>query len=100
MVFAVEGDYGLTGRFMTTICRNLGCIGLVFLLGHDTTSQAVRPCDKPRIGNKAAGGDVSYALFEGSVHEWVAEPGPQTTRAQEIVKAFIARQLAAGRRAA
>jgi acetyl esterase/lipase len=48
---------------------------------------------------KAAGADVSYAEFEGSVHEWVAEPGPQTTRAQEMVKAYIARQLAAGRRA-
>jgi acetyl esterase/lipase len=44
---------------------------------------------------RAAGGDVQYELFKGSVHEWVAEPGPQTTRAHEIVKAFIARQLAA-----
>ena len=44
---------------------------------------------------RAAGGDVQYELFEGSVHEWVAEPGPQTTRAHEMVKAFIARQLAA-----
>ena len=44
---------------------------------------------------RAAGGDVQYELFENSVHEWVAEPGPQTTRAHEMVKAFIARQLAA-----
>lgn len=44
---------------------------------------------------KAAGGDVTYKLFEGSVHEWVAEPGPQTTAAHEMVKAFIARQLGA-----
>src|SRR5919201_1358311 len=44
---------------------------------------------------RAAGGDVHYELFKGSVHEWVAEPGPQTTRAHEMVKAFIARQLAA-----
>jgi acetyl esterase len=44
---------------------------------------------------RAAGGDVQYELFKGSVHEWVAEPGPQTTRAHEMVKAFIARQLAA-----
>ena len=44
---------------------------------------------------KAAGGDVQYELFANSVHEWVAEPGPQTTRAHEMVKAFIARQLAA-----
>ena len=42
---------------------------------------------------KAAGGDIQYELFTASVHEWVAEPGPQTTRAHERVKAFIARQL-------
>ena len=31
-------------------------------------------------------------------HEWVASEGPQTDRAREMVKAFIARQLkAAGR---
>ena len=44
---------------------------------------------------RAAGGEVQYELFKDSVHEWVAEPGPQTTRAHEMVKAFIARQLAA-----
>jgi acetyl esterase len=43
---------------------------------------------------RAAGGDVQYELFAQSVHEWVAEPGAQTTRAHEMVKAFIARQLA------
>ena len=45
---------------------------------------------------QAAGGDVSFAVFEDSVHEWVAKPGAQTARAQEMVKAYIARQLAAG----
>src|SRR5882672_4585007 len=44
---------------------------------------------------RAAGGDVQYELFANSVHEWVAEPGPQTNRAYEMVRAFIARQLAA-----
>ena len=44
---------------------------------------------------RAAGGDVQYELFANCVHEWVAEPGPQTTRAHGMVKAFIARQLAA-----
>src|SRR5882762_10075252 len=44
---------------------------------------------------QAAGGDVQYELFANSVHEWVAEPGPQTTRAHERVKAYIARQLSA-----
>jgi len=42
---------------------------------------------------KAAGGNCEYHLFENSVHEWVAEPGPQTDKAREVVKAFIARQL-------
>jgi len=41
----------------------------------------------------AAGGSCEYHLFENSVHEWVANPGPQTDKAREIVKAFIARQL-------
>jgi acetyl esterase/lipase len=42
---------------------------------------------------KAAGGDCQLQVFEGSEHEWVARPGPQTDRAREMVKAFIARQL-------
>ena len=44
-------------------------------------------------GGLRRGGSVDYHLFEGSEHEWVAEPGPQTDRAREMVKAFIARQL-------
>ena len=42
---------------------------------------------------KAAGGSVDYHLFEGSEHQWVAQPGPQTDKARAMVKAFIARQL-------
>ena len=41
---------------------------------------------------RAAGGICELTIFENSEHEWVAKPGPQTTRAQEMVKAFIARQ--------
>src|SRR5262245_12059805 len=44
---------------------------------------------------KAAGGQCEYRLFENSVHEWVAKPGPQTDKAREVVKEFIARQLRA-----
>ena len=44
---------------------------------------------------RAAGGDCDYRLFEDSEHEWVAEPGPQTDKAREMVKEFIARQLKA-----
>jgi acetyl esterase/lipase len=44
---------------------------------------------------RAAGGGCAYHLFEDSVHEWVAEPGPQTDKAHAVVRAFIARQLTA-----
>jgi acetyl esterase/lipase len=50
-------------------------------------------CRKSSPRRKAAGGECQYQLFEGSEHEWVATPGPQTDRAREMVKAFIARQL-------
>ena len=42
---------------------------------------------------KTAGGNIQFQLFEGCQHEWVATPGPQTDRAREMVKAFIARQV-------
>ena len=42
---------------------------------------------------QAAGGVCELTVFEDSEHEWVAKPGPQTDRAREMVKAFIARQL-------
>jgi acetyl esterase len=44
---------------------------------------------------RAAGGECEYRLFEDSPHEWVAQPGPQTDKAREVVKEFIARQLKA-----
>jgi acetyl esterase/lipase len=44
---------------------------------------------------RAAGGEVQFQIFEGAEHEWVANEGPQTDRAREMVKAFIARQLRA-----
>ena len=45
---------------------------------------------------RAAGGVCELTIFEGCEHEWVAKPGPQTDRAREMVKAFIARRLKAG----
>jgi len=42
---------------------------------------------------KAAGGDCQLHVFAGCEHEWVATPGPQTDRAREMVKAFIARHV-------
>jgi len=44
---------------------------------------------------RAAGGVCELTVFENSEHEWVAKPGPQTDRAREMVKAFIARQVKA-----
>jgi acetyl esterase/lipase len=44
---------------------------------------------------KAAGGVCELTVFEDSEHEWVARPGPQTDRAREMVKEFIARQVKA-----
>jgi acetyl esterase len=49
---------------------------------------------------RAAGGECQLEIFAGCEHEWVAKPGPDTDRAHEMVKAFIARQLRALRRAA
>jgi acetyl esterase/lipase len=42
---------------------------------------------------RAAGGECQFQIFEGAEHEWVAKEGPQTDRAREMVKTFIARQL-------
>jgi acetyl esterase/lipase len=55
----------------------------------------VLPSIQEKFANayRAAGGACDYQLFEGSEHQWVAQPGPQTDRARAMVKAFIARQL-------
>jgi len=42
---------------------------------------------------RAAGGSCDYELFAGCEHEWVAKPGPQTERAQRMVREFIAHQV-------
>jgi acetyl esterase len=47
---------------------------------------------------RAAGGQCQFELFDGAEHEWTANPGPNTDRSYETVKAFIARNL--GSRAA
>ena len=43
---------------------------------------------------RAAGGACQFQVFDGCEHEWVAKEGPQTDRAREMVKAFVASQLA------
>jgi len=42
---------------------------------------------------QAAGGSCEFHVFENCEHEWVATPGPQTDRAREMVKAFVARNV-------
>ena len=49
---------------------------------------------------RAAGGECEVEIFEGCEHMWISDPGPQTDRAHEVLKAFIARQLGAMRKAA
>jgi alpha-beta hydrolase superfamily lysophospholipase len=49
---------------------------------------------------RAAGGECDVEIFEGCEHMWIAQPGPQTDRAHEVLKAFIGRQMRALRRAA
>ncbi len=62
----------------------------------------VRPAVQQRFAEsyRAAGGECQYEVFAGCEHLWIDEPGPQTVRAHEMVKAFIARQLKAKRLAA
>ena len=66
-----------------------------FLIMQGALDDNVLPAVQERFAQsyRAAGGDVQYQLFEGCEHEWVAQPGPQTDRAREMVKAFIARQV-------
>ena len=66
-----------------------------FLIMQGALDDNVRPAVQEKFARtyKAAGGDVQFHVFEDSEHEWVARPGPQTDRAREMVKAFIARQV-------
>jgi acetyl esterase/lipase len=49
---------------------------------------------------RAGGGECELEIFKGCEHMWIHDPGPQTDRAHEVLKAFIARQLKAMRKAA
>jgi acetyl esterase len=66
-----------------------------FLIMQGALDDNVRPAVQQTFVKtyQAAGGDVQFHVFEDSEHEWVAKPGPQTDRARDMVKAFIARQL-------
>jgi len=68
-----------------------------FLIMQGALDDNVLPAVQEKFAKtyQAAGGQVEYRLFENSVHEWVADPGPQTDKAREVAKEFIARQLKA-----
>jgi acetyl esterase len=62
----------------------------------------VRPAVQEKFvtSYRAAGGECQYEVFAGCEHLWIREPGPQTDRAYETLKTFVARQLNATRLAA
>ena len=62
----------------------------------------VRPAVQQKFAEsyRAAGGECQYEVFAGCEHLWIDDPGPQTERAYEVVKSFIARQLKAKKLAA
>lgn len=68
-----------------------------FLIMQGALDDNVLPQVQEKFANtyRAAGGDCDYRLFEDAVHQWVAKPGPQTDKAVEVVKDFIARRLKA-----
>jgi acetyl esterase len=70
-----------------------------FLIMQGALDDNVLPAVQEKFAQsyKAAGGDVQYRLFEDCEHEWVAREGPQTDRAREMVKTFIAQRVNAQR---
>ena len=66
-----------------------------FLIMQGALDDNVLPAVQERFAQtyRDAGGDIQYHLFEGCEHEWVAQPGPQTDHAREMVRGFIARQV-------
>ena len=49
---------------------------------------------------RAAGGECQLEVFENCDHMWVHDAGPDTDRAHNMVRAFIAKQLRALQQAA
>ena len=73
--------------------EKVGLVPLLIMQGE--LDDNVRPAVQEHFAAsyRAAGGQCDYEVFLGCEHEWVAKPGPQTDRAREMVKAFIARQV-------
>ncbi len=73
----------------------------MFILQGELDDNVIPPIQQKFAASyRAAGGECQLEIFPGCGHMWVAEPGPQTDRAHEMIRAFIARQLGALRKAA
>ena len=66
-----------------------------FLIMQGALDDNMRPALQTRFveAYRAAGGPIEFTVFEGCEHEWVATPGPQTDRAHEMAKAFLAKHV-------
>jgi acetyl esterase/lipase len=67
------------------------------LIVQGTIDANVTPVLQERFAGayRAAGGQVEVALFPDQPHLFTREPGPETDRAHALIRAFIARHLAA-----
>jgi acetyl esterase/lipase len=73
----------------------------MFILQGELDDNVIPPIQQKFAASyRAAGGECQLEIFPGCGHMWVAEPGPQTDRAHEMIRAFIARQIGAMRKAA
>jgi acetyl esterase/lipase len=75
--------------------RGEGVTRTPFLIMQGGLDDNVRPAAQTKFVEtyRARGGQCDFTIFPNSVHEWVAEPGPETDRAQAMVRAFIARHV-------
>ena len=68
------------------------------LVVQGTVDANVTPALQERFAGayRAAGGEVELGIFPDQPHQFTREPGPETARAHALMRAFVARQLAAG----
>jgi acetyl esterase/lipase len=73
----------------------------MFILQGELDDNVIPPIQKKFAASyRKAGGECQLEIFSGCGHMWVADPGPQTDHAHEMIRAFIAKQLGALRQAA
>jgi|SRR5882672_9658565 len=73
----------------------------MFILQGELDDNVIPPIQQKFAATyRKAGGECQLEIFPGCGHMWVAEPGPQTDRAHDMIRAFVAKQLGALRQAA